>query len=367
MIRSSQQALRTRSPASASAEGVMVLSELTPSTCKCRIDRPTNRPASKSSISRGDWTEGTEPIVPQHRHCGSPLRQCGKPSAPGCTATTTVRTRRWRWLHRPAGFGRTAHPARSPCRPRKPTRSRAVAGPWLDSEVIDPAVGPGSAQRGGGVRDPGSGQRQRDNGGRAAGCHGAAGRGRAHPDDLGESAQRPPRLGRARAAHRRVLAASPGPGVPGHARRPAHRAAARPGRDPALRLHSSGPGRRGGPQGPPRPARIHRRRPCPSPPSAPHGWPTPAPPQRRCPRRGEHRTPFAQAGRADLVGTRNRFVSAGRVLFRGGTQPEYLGQHVHRRHGHRRVRVCVDSQPKDPDVVAGTEFGSGLRCLDEQL
>ena len=61
------------------------------------------------------------------------------------------------------------------------------------------------------------------------------------------------------------------------------------------------------------------------------------------------------------------FVSAGRVLLRGGTQPEYLGQRVHRRHGHPRVRVRVDSQPKDPDVVARTQFGSGLWRLDEQL
>ena len=47
--------------------------------------------------------------------------------------------------------------------------------------------------------------------------------------------------------------------------------------------------------------------PCPSPPSAPRGWSAPAPPQRRCPRRGEHRRPFAQAGRADLAGTHRRY------------------------------------------------------------
>ena len=48
-------------------------------------------------------------------------------------------------------------------------------------------------------------------------------------------------------------------------------------------------------------ATVHRRRragACPRP------GRTPAPPQRRCPRRGEHRMPFAQAGRADLAGTR---------------------------------------------------------------
>ena len=46
----------------------MVFSELIPSTCNCRIDRPTNCSASKSSISRGDWTEGMKLIMPLRAH-----------------------------------------------------------------------------------------------------------------------------------------------------------------------------------------------------------------------------------------------------------------------------------------------------------
>ena len=202
----------------------MVLSELTPSTCNCRIDRPTSCPASKSSISRGDWTEGTEPIVPQHRHCGSPLRQCGKPSAPGRTAQhqRPYQVLEMATLASKVPAARPIPPDHHADRERRPDRG-AVAGQRGDRL----AVGPGSAQRGGGVRDPGSGQRQRDHRVRVAGRHGAAGHGRAHPDDLGAPAQRPPRLGQASAAHRRVPGCFPrtwrsspcaAPGPPG--RRP---------------------------------------------------------------------------------------------------------------------------------------------------
>jgi hypothetical protein len=53
MTRSSHRALCTCSPTSFSAGGEMVLSELIPSTCNCRIDRPTNCSASKSLITLG--------------------------------------------------------------------------------------------------------------------------------------------------------------------------------------------------------------------------------------------------------------------------------------------------------------------------
>ena len=139
MTRSSQRALRTRSPARASAEGAMVLSELTPSTCNCRIDRPISCPASKSSISRGDWTEGTEPIVPQHGRCGSPLRQRAKPSSPG------ARHNHQR-PHQALEMATSASRFRPHSLSRQITMPTAkddqIAVPWLDNEVIDPPSAP---------------------------------------------------------------------------------------------------------------------------------------------------------------------------------------------------------------------------------